>query len=192
MEKSIEQSSAVGKRDYAIFMLAARLGLRASDIYSMRWDNIDWDSSKIVLYQHKTKQPIELPLLTDVGEALVTYARDARPKSNQAEIFLTCHAPYRALTTISVNGIISRIILGSGVDVNQRRFGTHSLRHTLASNMLKAGSGLPTISSVLGHESTETTMAYLRIDTDKLRELALDVPLVGENFYKEEGGAFYV
>ncbi len=191
IEASIEQSSAVGKRDYAIFLLASRLGLRVSDIAALSWDNIDWDSGKITLYQYKTKAPVELPLLKEVGEALVTYARDARPKSPLNQIFLTATAPYRPMTRISLNGVVIRIMQSSGIDTSGRRFGPHSMRHSLASNMLQQGTSLPTISSILGHESTQSTMEYLRVDVTNLRDCVLDIPLVDESFYSQKGGVFY-
>lgn len=191
VEDSIEQSSAVGKRDYAIFLLASRLGLRVSDIAALTWDNIDWDNGKITLYQCKTKAPVELPLLKNVGEALVTYVRDSRPKSHFKEVFLSAKAPYRPMTRISLNGVVTRIMQSSGIETSGRRFGPHSMRHSLASNMLRQGTSLPTISSVLGHESTQTTMEYLRVDVTNLRECILDVPLVDESFYSQKGGAFY-
>ena len=191
IEGSIEQSSAVGKRDYAIFLLASRLGLRVSDIASLTWDNIDWDNGKITLYQYKTKAPMELPLLREIGEALVTYARDSRPKSHLKEVFLTASAPYRPMTRISLNGVITRIMQSSGIDISSRRFGPHSMRHSLASNMLRQGTSLPVISGILGHESTQTTMEYLRVDIVNLRECVLETPLVDEAFYLQKGGAFY-
>lgn len=191
IEKSIEQSSVVGKRDYAIFLLASKLGLRSSDIAALAWNNIDWDNGKITLYQLKTNAPMELPLLQDVGEALVTYARDARPKSHLKQVFLSAKAPYRPITTRGVNGAVAKIIKSSGIDTSGRRFGPHSMRHSLASNMLCQGISLPTISSVLGHESTQTTMEYLRVDVVNLRECVLDAPLVAESFYSQKGGALY-
>jgi site-specific recombinase XerD len=191
VEDSIEQSSAVGKRDYAIFLFASRLGLRVSDIAALTWDNIDWDNGKITLYQCKTKVPVELPLLKIVGEALVIYARDSRPKSHFKEVFLSAKAPYRPMTRISLNGVVTRIMQSSSIDTSGRRFGPHSMRHSLASNMLRQGISLPTISSVLGHESTQTTMEYLRVDVTNLRECVLDVPLVEESFYSQKGGVFY-
>lgn len=191
IENSIEQSSAVGKRDYAIFILASRLGLRASDIAALTWNNIDWDKGLIILYQYKTRNPIELPLIKDVGEALVTYARDSRPKSPHKEVFLSAKAPYRPMTRISLNGVITRIMKSSGINLTGRRFGPHSLRHSLASNMLAKGASIPTISTVLGHESTQATMSYLRVDVVSLRECVLDVPMVSESFYTQKGGVFY-
>lgn len=191
IDRSIDQSSQTGKRDYAIFVLASRLGLRSSDICALQWSNIDWDANKITLTQQKTKNPIELPLLKEVGEALVAYAQDARPKTDLKEIFITGSSPYRKMTNISLNGVISRIMQGSGIDLRNRKFGPHSLRHSLASNMLKNGVSLPTISGILGHQSTETTMMYIRVDKESLRECVLPVSLVPEAFYEQKGGGFF-
>lgn len=191
VESSIEQSSAVGKRDYAIFLMASRLGLRVSDIAALTWNNIDWDNQSIILYQSKTKNPVELPLLNDIGEALVTYARDSRPKSTHKEVFLSAKAPYRPMTRISLNGVITRIMQASDIDTSGRRFGPHSLRHSLASNMLRKGTSISTISSTLGHENSQTTMEYLRVDVVNLMECVLDVPMVDESFYYQKGGTFY-
>jgi site-specific recombinase XerD len=191
IEHSVEQSSNVGKRDYAILLLASRLGLRVSDIAALRFNNLDWDNNRIVLIQSKTGNPIELPLLTDVGESIVNYLRYARPKSDHENIFLTACAPFRPMTRISLNGVITRIMQESGVDISKRKFGPHSMRHSLASNLLKNGTSISTISSVLGHESTASTMEYLRIDTTSLSRCALDVPAVANGFYEQKGGLFY-
>lgn len=191
IEQSVEQSSHVGKRDYAILLLASRLGLRASDIASLTFADIDWDKNRIVLVQSKTGNHVELPLLRDVGEAIVNYLRYSRPVSDLPNVFLTACAPYRPMTHISLNGVISRIMRESGVDLTGRKFGPHSMRHSLASNLLKAGASIPIISSALGHESSQTTMGYLRIDVSSLRKCSLDVPGVPDAFYEQKGGAFY-
>jgi site-specific recombinase XerD len=191
IEKSVEQSCYTGKRDYAILLLASRLGLRVSDIANLTFDNIDWDNDKIVLRQAKTGRPVELPLIRDVGEAIVNYLRYARPVSSLPNIFMTACAPYRPMTRISLNGVISRIMQGSGVDLTSRKFGPHSMRHSLASNLLKSGASISIISEALGHESSHTTMGYLRIDINSLKKCVLEVPTVADYFYNQKGGAFY-
>ena len=191
VEQSVDQASPVGKRDYAILLLASRLGLRVSDIANLTLDNIDWDTNRIILIQAKTGNPIELPLLPAVGEAIVNYLKYARPVSGLTNIFLTACAPYRPMNRIGLNGVISRIMQGSGVDISKRRFGPHSMRHSLASNLLKNGVSIPIISTALGHESTQTTMEYLRIDTANLMKCTIEVPIVNPNFYEQKGGAFY-
>lgn len=191
IESSVEQSSKVGKRDYAILLLASRLGLRVSDIAGLTFDNIDWDSNRIVLRQHKTGNPIELPLLPEVGEAIVNYLRYGRPASKLPNVFLSACAPYRPMNRLGLNGVVLRIMRSSGVSLECRKFGPHSMRHSLASNMLKSGASISIISEALGHESSETTREYLRIDVTSLAKCALEVAPVPESFYNQKGGAFY-
>jgi site-specific recombinase XerD len=191
IEESVDQASAVGKRDYAILLLTTRLGLRASDVCNLEFSNLDWDKNIIHLTQYKTKRDLELPLLTDIGEAIINYLRYGRPVSNSSLIFLSAAAPYRTLNHISMNGIVSRIIKASGVEINNRKFGPHAMRHTLASQLLNNGISLPVISETLGHEKTQTTMNYLRIDLKSLMKCTLDVPYVNQKFYDQKGGIFY-
>ena len=191
IEASVEQSSPVGKRDYAILLLASRLGLRSSDIYRLKFSNIDWEHNKIILTQYKTGKPVELPLLAEVGEAIVNYLRYARPVSDFQEVFLSARPPYCVMTRSSINGAISRIMRESGVDISQRKFGPHSMRHSLASRLLSNGISLPVISESLGHSNTKSTMEYLRIDVLNLMKCALDVPPVAPGFYEQKGGVFY-
>ena len=191
IETSVEQSSRCGKRDYAILLFASRLGLRVSDICRLKFSNLDWDHNKIIFAQYKTGKPVELPLLAEIGEAVVNYLRYARPVSNFQEIFLSARPPYRPMTRSSINGAISQIMRESGVDISQRKFGPHSMRHSLASRLLSNGISLPVISEVLGHEDTKNTMEYLRIDVSSLIKCSLDVPLVDNDFYNQKGGVFY-
>lgn len=191
IELSVEQSGPVGKRDYAILLLATRLGLRASDICRLEFDHLDWDHNVIAFIQYKTKKSIELPLLTDVGEAIVNYLRYGRPISGHSEIFLSARPPYRPMFRWGINGVISRIMRESGVDISKRKFGPHAMRHSLASRLLANGVSLPVISESLGHESSLSTMEYLRVNLSSLMKCALDVPPVNPAFYEQKGGIFY-
>lgn len=191
IENRVEQSSTVGKRDYAMLLLATRLGLRSSDISGLTFGNLDWQHNLISLMQCKTKKIIELPLLTDVGEAIINYLKFGRPISDFQQVFLTASAPYRPVNSRLINGVVSRKIIASGVDIKGRKFGPHAMRHTLASQLLRNGTSLPVISETLGHSDTQATMNYLRIDINSLMQCALDVPLVPINFYEQKGGVFY-
>jgi integrase len=191
IEASVEQSSSVGKRDYAILLLASRLGLRSSDICRLKFSNIDWERNMIILTQFKTGKPVELPLLAEVGEAIVNYLRYARPLSDLQEVFLSARPPYRSITRCSINGAISQIMRASGVDISRRKFGPHAMRHSLASRLLSNGISLPLISESLGHNNTQSTMEYLRIDVMNLMKCTLDVPTVSSGFYEQKGGVFY-
>lgn len=191
IEASIQRSDATGKRDYAMMLLATRLGLRASDIAGLSFGNIDWEQNIITLCQFKTGQEITLPLLAAVGEALIDYLKYGRKQSESDKVFLITHAPYSPITNTSVSLAFGRMIEASKVDVNGRRHGAHAMRHSLACRFLENKESMPVISEALGHRSTETTMSYLRIDIDTLSQCALNVPSVSNNFYEQKGGIFY-
>lgn len=191
IEQSVSRNSANGKRNYAMLLLASRLGLRASDIANLQFSEIDWDKNMITLTMQKTKKVIELPLLADVGNAIIDYLRHGRPKSDSQNVFLSGNAPYVAATKNMVCAAINGIILRSGVDTSGKHHGPHSLRHSLASAMLNGGSMMPVISESLGHRSTQTTLAYLKIDIRSLQKCALPVPEIADCFYMQRGGAFY-
>ncbi len=191
IENSISRSSAVGKRNYAMTLLASRLGLRASDIANIRLHDIDWDNNLITLKMQKTHKVIQLPLLAEVGNAIVDYLKNGRPQSNLDHVFLSSRAPFIGATRSCVCSAINEIILKSGVDVHLKHHGPHSLRHSLASAMLREEATLPVISESLGHRHTDTTMVYLKIDISSLMKCALPVPSVMEGFYTQRGGAFY-
>jgi site-specific recombinase XerD len=191
IESSIHREDATGKRNYAMTLLASRLGLRASDIAHLTFGNIDWENSTIKLPQFKTGKMIELPLLADVGEAIIDYLKYGRKKSESPRIFLYTRAPFTAMTNAAVAGALGRTVDASGVDTAGRKHGAHAMRHSLASRFLENQEPMPVISEALGHQSTTTTMSYLRIDVESLRKCALNVPLVDTSFYDQEGGAFY-
>jgi site-specific recombinase XerD len=192
IESSVEQSSPVGKRDYAMLLLATRLGLRASDIAGLQFNNLDWDRNIIRLVQFKTKREIELPLLTDVGEAIINYLKFGRPHSSSQQIFLSSLPPYNPANGTIISRAVRNIISLSKVSTRNRKIGPHAMRHSLASRLLHNGVALPVISEALGHKNTQTTMTYLRIDIDGLMKCTLDVPCVPSDFYIQKGGIFYV
>jgi integrase len=191
IEASIRRSDATGKRDYAMLLLATRLGLRASDIAHLNFSNMDWERNTITLTQFKTGKEIILPLLAEVGEAIIDYLKYGRKSSQSDRIFLYTRAPFSPMENGAVSSAIQRVIETSGVEITGRRHGPHSMRHSLASRFLENKESMPVISEALGHNNTDTTMNYLRIDIASLRQCALDVPPVSSHFYKQKGGAFY-
>ena len=168
-----------------------RLGLRASDIAHLTFDNINWGNSKIIFSQFKTGQQIELPLLTDVGEAIIDYLKYGRKLSQSQRVFLYTRAPFTEMTNSAVAGAIGRLVDTSGVDTTGRKHGPHAMRHSLVSRFLENREQLPVISEALGHHTTNTTMSYIRIDIGSLRQCVLEVPAVPAGFYEQKGGAFY-
>ena len=137
IETSIDRSSGVGKRNYAMLLLASRLGLRASDIAFLKFSNIDWEKNEIRLVQHKTGNPLSLPLLNDVGSAIIDYLKYGRFKSESQQVFISSRAPYIPANKSIVCSAIREVITKSKVETDGRRHGPHSLRHSLACCLLK-------------------------------------------------------
>lgn len=189
---SVERSSAIEKRNYAIILIAAKIGLRASDISRLKFDDLHWDTSTVEIKQCKTGKELVLPLLPDIGNAIIDYLKYGRPKSEEPYVFLTERPPCRPFPTSNVvTHVVQRAFRKAGIDIKGKKFGPHSLRHTLGFRMLEESTVLPVISEVLGHESTESTRYYLRIDLKSMRQCVLDVPQVAIDFYEQKGGAFY-
>ena len=176
--KSIDTSTASGKFEYSILSFFIYLGLRESDVASMRFRNIDWNRSLISIEQFKTKQPLTLPLLDEVKYPLLDYLKNARPESEDKEhIFIRRRAPH----TCYPNGgalynVVSRCISRSGIETKGRHYGPHALRHSLATNLLSDEVPLSAVSNILGHSSVLTTEIYLTVDETHLKELSLEVP----------------
>jgi len=188
---SIDRSLPTGKRDYAMLMLAVRLGMRASDISSLEFGHLLWSQNTIAFHQFKTKELMELPLPADVGESIIDYIKYVRPSSSDRHVFLEKVYPHNPISSKTVSKTASRTIVESGVKVGERKHGSHALRHTMASLLLEQKTPLPIISELLGHTSVQTSMCYLRIDTESLRQCAIDIPPIPDEFYTQKGGAFY-
>lgn len=172
---AIDMGNPCGIRDYAIILLIARLGLRSSDVANLRFSNIDWENDMIRLTQVKTGNPIELPLLSDVGEAIINYLKNARPKSDSDHVFIRIKPPYTEFNPGAVGALVHGRLLNAGIHLEGRKSGSHALRHSLAKRLLEHEIPLPVISKILGHTNTETTMTYLRIDINDLKKCALEV-----------------
>jgi site-specific recombinase XerD len=174
--KAVDRSSPVGKRDYAVILLACRLGLRAGDIRSLRLENIHWDQGYIEIEQSKTTVTLTLPLSDQIAEALIDYLRHGRPKTKCREVFIRAHAPYVPFGPS--NNFYSTLVKyrrRAGIKLPDRRsVGMHTLRHTLATRLLQNDTPLETIASVMGHVSLDSTRIYTKVDIDSLRTAALD------------------
>ena len=192
IEQAIDRRTFNGKRNYAIILLASRLGLRISDISALTFSNIDWDKNLISFEQYKTKRKITLPLLADVGEAIIDYILYARPKTVGLDnIFITSQKPYRSLTASFVSSVIQNTVRKSGVLYEGRHTGGHCLRHSLATSLMNEGIQIPVISEILGHESSASTMFYLGVNVSALLACSMDVSAVPDSFYMQKGGLLY-
>ena len=181
----IDRANPMGKRDYAMVLLVARIGLRCSDIANLKFTNIIWEQELIIINQQKTKKPLELPLFREMGNAIIDYLKHGRPQSDLPYIFLRHIPPYDKASNNLLYGVIKKYINLSGIKYDERRHGPHALRHSLATNLLNKQVSLPVISSILGHTCSESTMFYLRIDTNSLKKCALEVPEIAKNTRKE-------
>lgn len=191
MLDNIDRSSGQGKRDYAILMLLSRYGLRASDICRLKLEDIHWAENNIAINQYKTGNRLELPLLKDVGEAIIDYLKYGRQISTLPNVFLRLKSPYGQMSSGSIYDAVNKAMRFAAIKSDRRRHGSHVFRHSLASLLLKEQSVLPVISEVLGHASTDSTKTYMRIDMDSLRKCTLDVPAVAADFYTQKGNCFY-
>jgi site-specific recombinase XerD len=188
---SIDRSTAIGKRNYAVILLATLLGLRASDIANLKFENISWENNVLHLIQYKTGKELELPLLPEIGNAIIEYLRFARPKSDLQYVFLLARSPFTKTSPVVVYNVAKASFTQAKIDTSNKHHGAHALRHSLATLLLGNNVTLPVISEVLGHGNTESTRYYLRVDMQALRKCALDVPVINKRFYNQKGGYFY-
>jgi integrase/recombinase XerD len=171
---SIDRSTALGRRDYAILLLLTRLGLRSSEVAFLELDDIDWTAGSLSVCA-KSGRRVELPLPADVGEAIVAYLQHGRPHSRSRRLFLRHKAPVRGfLSQCAIGSVVHHAIERAGVQAPTH--GTHQFRHALATRMLRGGASLIEIGELLGHRSPETTKIYTKVDVEALRGLALPWP----------------
>lgn len=191
ISNAINKNEFGGKRLYAVFMLASRLGLRTSDIINLRFENMDWDKNCITLIQQKTKRKIELPLIAEVGNAIVDYLKNEREIGKSNFVFITLKPPFEQVSRDTIYVGLQNAINKSKIHVGKRHHGMHSMRHSLASKLLSDEQSLPVISGILGHTSSQSTMNYLRVDLEGMKKCLLEVPPVPDSFYTQKGGIFY-
>jgi site-specific recombinase XerD len=169
--RQCERETADGKRNYAILLMLARLGLRACEIVALNLDDIDWDNGLLTI-RCKGGRWAQLPIPTDVGEAMAIYIHSGRPDTQCRRVFLRHRAPIRGFAhSITVSTIVRRALIHGGVD--SVRKGAHLFRHTLATDLLRQGASLDEIGELLRHRSPNTTAVYAKVDLIALRTLAL-------------------
>lgn len=168
------RKTAIGRRDYAILLLLARLGLRAGEIASLTLDDIDWEAGRVRI-RGKGDRWSELPLTPDIGAAIAAYLRNGRPYASSRLVFLRGSAPVGGFSNHSaVGSIVKHALARAGIQSPHR--GAHQLRHALAVQMLGRGASLTEIGELLRHRSPRTTAIYAKVDLTALRPLALPWP----------------
>ena len=187
---SVERTSAIGKRDYLILLLATEYGWRAKDITKFSFSDIDWDNNVIHFNQHKTDVPVDFPLLSTVGNAIIDYLKYARPETDVPEIIVSMENANKGkpLSSPTIHSVVTKYMKRAGIkNWQNKKHGPHAMRHSLATNLLKKNVAMPIISTVMGHQRTETTSIYISVDYDKLKQCALPMPVLHSPFYSKEG-----
>ena len=172
---SINRHTALGRRDYELLLLLARLGLRGGEVARIELEDIDWNAGSVSV-RRKGGQHSILPLPADVGAAITAYLRQGRPRnSSSRRVFLRCRAPLRGFQgPVAIASLVRHNLARAGIQAPTR--GAHQFRHGLATDMLRHGASLTEIGEVLGHRSPETTRIYTKVDLNALRPLALPWP----------------
>lgn len=170
---SCETSTPIGIRDKAILLLLARLGLRASEVAGLKFEDIDWPNGTFSVIG-KNRCEVQLPLPQEVGDALLHYLDAARPRFNSDHVFITAIAPWEPITRYVVKSAAARAIQRAGVKAPS--FGAHVLRHSAATGLLRQGASLQVIGEVLRHRSIDTTAHYAKVDVGLLQEVAMPWP----------------
>jgi site-specific recombinase XerD len=169
-----DRTSATGRRDHAVLLLLARLGMRASEVLALELDDLRWRDGEIIV-RGKGLIRDRLPMLAEVGDALARYLQRDRPRSRSRRVFLCSRAPLRGFghpTTVST--IVARALARAGVVAPGH--GAHLLRHSLATAMVRRGASLTEIGEVLRHRSPNTTEIYAKVDFEALRDVAMPWP----------------
>jgi integrase/recombinase XerD len=172
---SCDRRMAVGRRDYAILLLLARLGLRAGEVAALRLEDLDWRAGEL-LVRGKGPRLDRLPLPVDVGEAVAAYLERGRPRAACREVFVSVAAPIGALGNMAISDVVRRSCRRAGVEP----IGAHRLRHALAVDLVAAGAALPEIGQLLRHRSASATRIYARVDLELLRSVAQPWPVGGQ------------
>lgn len=171
----VDRDNAIGKRNYAILMLVAKLGLRISDARGLRFENIDWQTKTISIVQKKTGVPSEWPLLEEIGWAIIDYLQHGRPQTDCGNIFVRHLAPYDGITD-SLRSSVLKYVQKAGIRTPVHKpIGMHTFRHSIATTMLKNGAKYTDIANILGHAVPESAGTYISLDEEQLRRCALEV-----------------
>jgi site-specific recombinase XerD len=172
----IDRNNPFGKRNYAIILTVAKLGLRIGDVLKLRFDSLNWGSKTISITQSKTGVPLELPLLEDVGWAIIDYLKHGRPKTDCKNIFVCHRPPFDELLQFHATKMMTRLVQKAGIKMPANKtIGMHTFRHSIATIMLSNGEKLTDIAQTLGHLLPEDTEKYISLDVNMLRQCALEV-----------------
>jgi integrase len=176
LEAAVDRSDQIGKRNYAIVLLATRLGLRAGDIRTMSFDGLDFDADVIRIVQEKTLAPLELPMVPELKAALIDYIENGRPKTECPVLFRLAQPPYGAITQSSIGACFRKAMRKSGIERAGRGYGPRAMRSSMASSMVNDNVPYDAVRMVLGHDDPNAISHYAKLDIEQLRFCALPAP----------------
>jgi len=175
-EETIDTNSKIGKRDYAMLLLATRLGMRSGDIASLTFSSLDFDNDVISITQEKTGEPLVLPMIPAVKTALADYLKNGRPESDQYYVFLRTYAPFEKITASVIRFETNKYFNKAGIDITDKKHGPHVFRSSLASSMINHQVAYDVVRKILGHSDPNAVKHYARVDIERLREYAIEPP----------------
>lgn len=174
---SIDRTTKIGKRDYLVVLLLSFYGLRAGDLLNLKIDNIDLKKNQIKILQQKTNTILCLPLLKEVRYALLDYLKNSRPETNTDNVFVSYRFNHPKYKNVAIFGtIVTNAFKKGNIDIKDKHHSSHSLRHSLATNLLIGNAPITSIESILGHASISSTQIYLKFNFNQLKDLCLEVP----------------
>jgi len=169
LEAAPDRSTPIGKRDYAIILIANRLGIRSSDIVELGFTEFNHNKRSIDFEQFKTKRKHSLPLLAEIEEAVNDYVVNGRPASNSNKVFLMSYAPFYPLGSSAIYGIITKYFILAGVNISNRKHGAHALRASISADLVNNGFSYEQTSDIIGHKDKNTITHYANLDVQHLR-----------------------
>ena len=187
MLRAIDTANPTGKRNLVACLLAARIGMRASDIVNLEFGNLCWKRNTIEFATAKTGQATVLPLTNEIGGAIIDYAKNGRPTTDARNVLVSHGKPHARMRPALVHAIVGNALNAAGIARDGRRRGPHALRASVATGMMAADVPLPVISAALSHSENDTTRIYLKVDIEKLRSCALEVRPLVNTWWKKDG-----
>lgn len=182
LESAIDQSSTAGIRNYAIILLASRMGMRSGDIVGLRFNNLDFKYDRIHFIQQKTGNEQEYPMIPEVKFALLNYLKSARPSDDSDVVFLSAVSPYTPISTSAIRAMLKNAFIAADIPILGKKHGAHSLRASLASSLVNDDVPYEAVRKILGHTDPRAITHYAKIDLENLRLYALPAPSPTGNF----------
>jgi site-specific recombinase XerD len=180
----IDRSTHIGKRDYAMLLLAIKLGMRSGDIVNLTLDNLTDINGKLFFFQQKTGVGHELPLLPEIKDALEDYINNGRPNTQDCRVFIRQQAPYQGISTSALRFATTRYFHSAGIIIEGKKHGPHTFRSSMANSMVNSEIPYDAVSKILGHSDPNAIKHYAKLNIELLRQCAIEVPAPSGNFKK--------